>query len=208
MFSTCDVPLLPATAKNSAGWNVERPGGAVLLLPRLNCLWGDFSPSNGLQERGERGERSFPPGTRCLNNGGKWCLLMLSTHWMNSAMCWGVEKTSKLRFFPNRRRVSSLGRWMVNEVRQAAGRLAESFSAWMDSRKVCSILHMVQSHIPVFTHFVPFCPSIPPPLSSLGSPSPCETGVLLQQRLQIKAKSTALKSLPRHNTENRRKVEK
>lgn len=50
------------------------------------------------------------------------------------------------------------------------------FSAWMDSRTVHSILPMVQSHIPVFIHFVPFCPSssvisqVPLPMSNYGLP--------------------------------------
>lgn len=89
------------------------------------------------------------------------------------------------------------GKWSQGSVSQTAW----EFSAQMDSRRVCSIL--VQSHIPVFIHFVLFCPSTLPPLTSLRSPSPCQPEVLLQQRIQTKAMSAGLKCLPSHNTENR-----
>lgn len=72
-------------------------------------------------------------------------------------------------------------------------------TAEMGSRRVYSILCTVPSHIPVFIPFVPFGPSLP----SLRSPSPRQTGVLLQRGLRSKARSLGLESLPRHNAENR-----
>lgn len=184
---------LPATANNSSGWSVERTEGLHCCSPSLTVL-GEPS-ALPMAHRSPQFSFRYPLAGEC-----RWAVALGALHPLN-ALCWGVEKSSELQFFPVQGgRVAQAREWPMAKAPSCL-QAGWELSAWVDSRRVYSTQHKGHSHTPVFTHFALLHLLFYP---LLGHPSYISPGSCSKQGFKSRQSPRTWKAFPDKPQRNRK----